>query len=330
MQRLDRRIKILRGKRNTAYDTNQTYLAGADRERVARKIRRHLRQLDPIVLKTPRWSQAPELLDDVLVDVAIGEPKVRCKLLSVSPMQGRSAADCWTYLVRAIMEFCDLTIEGPAGQAVSRHGFRSVMGNLLRRTIHGERSALLLHGVETMNVEALEDLVHVFSHHLKEAGEARKLTLLIAGSVAMPHLELPGAVYLRLPDYGREEAVEHMVEYLGHTPPGPVNRALELVGGVPALVDCLGEQAQTKGFGSSKEDHLKALTPMMEELRGAISIVSADQALAERLEDVARHETLPMEEMDMKLIRAGILRRCGGRFDQVTLRANVFLRLLNG
>lgn len=330
MQRLDRRLVILRGKRTMAYDPNQAYLAGAERERVARKIRTHLRQLDPVILQTPRWSQAPQLLDDVLVDLAIGTPAINCKLLSLSPMQGRSAADAWTYMVRAIMEFCDLTIEGPAGQAVSRHGFRSVMGNLLRRTIHGKRSALLLHGLETLNVEALEDLVHVFAHHLKEAGEARKLTLLLAGSVSMPDFDLPGATRLRLTDYAREEAVDHLVEYLGTTPPGPINRALDLVGGVPALIDCLGEGAERGNFGSSKEDHVKALGPLMEELRGAIAIVSADQVLAERLEDVARHDTLPREEMDSALLRAGVLRSIGANADSVALRAPLFLQLLNG
>ncbi|MCO4747274.1 MAG: hypothetical protein KC912_20920 [Proteobacteria bacterium] len=328
-QRLDRRLKILRGKREHAFNADQVYLNGAERERVIRKMRTHLRQLDPVVLKTPRWSRAPEMLDDLLVDLAIGRPPLRCKLLSLSPMQGRSAHDAWSYLVRGLLEFCDLAIDGPAELAVTRHGFRSVMGNLLRRTIHGERSALLLHGLETLNVEALEDLVHVFSHHLQEAGEARKLTLLLAGSVSMPSFSLPGAVHLTLPDYTREEAADHLVEFVGHIAPGPRKRALDLVGGVPALLDCLGEHSENSGFGSSKSDHLKALTPMMEELRGAIELVSADQDLAERLEDVARHEVLPFEEQDAKLLRAGILRHVPGSTERVAVRAPIFLQLLN-
>lgn len=329
-QRLDRRMVILRGKRNSAFDSEQLYLNAATRERVIRKARTHLRQLDPVILRTPRWSQGPNMLDDTLVDLAIGRPSINCKLLSLSPMQGRSAADAWTYLVRGLMEFCDLAIEGPAAQAVSRHGFRSVMGNLLRRTIHGQRSALMLHGLETLNVEALEDLVHVFSHHLIEAGEARKLTLLLAGSVSMPKLTLPGAVHLTLPDYSREEARDHLIEYVGHVPPGPLNRALDLVGGIPALLDCVGTSGEANGFGSSRADHSKALTPMMEELRGAIEIVSADQDLAERLEDVARHEILPLEPLDGVLLSAGILREVPGATDQVAVRAPIFLSLLNG
>jgi hypothetical protein len=331
MQRLDRRTTILRGKRATAYDPNQTYLAAATRERAARKIRCALRSLDPVILHTPRWSRAPEVLDDILVDLAIGEPSIHCKLLALSPMQGQSANDCWSYLVRAVMEFCDLTYEGPAGQAVNRRGFRSVMGNLLRRTIHGERCALLIHGVETMDVEALEDFVRVFGFHMTEAGESRKLTIVLAGSVSMANVDLPGAVHLSLPDFGQEEAFEHFVEYIGHTPPGPVNRAIDLVGGVPALLNCIGEKAQADGFGSSKEDHIKALGPVMEELRHALAIVSADQRLAERLEDVARHEVLPMDEStDQTLLGAGLLRQCVGREARVALRAQVFLHLLNG
>lgn len=330
MQRLDRRITILRGKRTNAYDPEQTYLSGAARERAARKIRCHLRNLDPVILHTPRWSRAPELLDDLLVDLAIGEPRVHCKLLSLSPMQGQSASECWSYLVRAVMEFCDLAYEGPAGQAVSRRGFRSVMGNLLRRTIHGERSALLIHGVETMDVEALEDFVRVFGYHMTEAGESRKLTIVLAGSVSMSNVDLPGAVHLSLPDFELEEAFEHVVEYIGHTPPGPVNRALELVGGVPALLDCIGQSAQTAGFGSSRDDHIKALAPVMEELRHALAIVSADQRLAERLEDIARHEVLPFDEsLDPVLIGAGLIHRRGGQREQVAVRASVFLHLLN-
>ena len=170
----------------------------------------------------------------------------------------------------------------------------------------------------------------MFSKHLQEAGEARKINFLFAGSVRMPDFELPGTVFLRLPDFGRQEAIEHLRSYVGVQPPGPINRALEIAGGVPALLDCLGEAALDSGFGSSHDDHRKALTPLMEELRGALELVHSDQKLAERIEDIGRFGVMPREDIDEPLISAGILVKVKPEPMRVALRAPVFLHLLNG
>ena len=78
MHRLDRRIRILRGKRNGAFDPDQYYLERASRAKVARKVRFHLRRMDPVVLITPRWSEARVFLEEFFARFAkielAGEP----------------------------------------------------------------------------------------------------------------------------------------------------------------------------------------------------------------------------------------------------------------
>ena len=115
MNRLERRTWLLRGKREGAYDIDQRWHEGALRSRVARRLRVLLRRNDPVVLLTPRWSQPARFLDDLALDLQIGSPRVRARVLSLQPLQARSVVETWQWLVRAIAEFAPsaaLTVKG--------------------------------------------------------------------------------------------------------------------------------------------------------------------------------------------------------------------------
>lgn len=330
MNRLDRRMRILRGKREAAFNPDQLYLARAHRARAARKIRSLLRRNVPVLLVTPRWSQAPRFLDDLAVDLSVGRPAVQARPLSLHPLQARTVHEAWTWLVHAFTEFCTLPIDGPVATAVSRHGFREVMTSLFRRSVRGPRRALLMHGIEHLPVEARDDLFRAFEEHVDESGDERRINLLIAGSVDAPTFELRGGERVILPDYSTEEAIEALVEYLGPVDRQRLSGVIELVGGVPALVERIGAEGESSGELANDRQRIgRVLGPLMEEVRGAVAIVTAVDGLAARLEAVSREGSLPEDtRWDRMLLRAGIfVPEDEGQARRVRVRARLFADL---
>lgn len=284
----------------------------------------------PVVLITPRWSRSYRFLDDVKVDLAIGRPRIACQTLSLEPLQGHTVHESWTWLVRAMSEFCELGIQGPVSQAVSRNGFRHVMSGLFDASTEGPRRALLIHGLEHLHVEARDDLIRVFEEHVRRAQSARRLNLLLAGTVDAPSFAVRGASRLVLPDFAPQEAVEALVEHTGLVQRGQLDKVVKVVGGVPALVDAVGLAAENgEGLVMSREALLRALGPLADEVRGAVAIVSSVEGLADRLDEVASSGPLPVDaEWDGMLERAGLVQSTGARRPgHVALRAPLFAEL---
>lgn len=315
--RLDRRLAILRGKRNSAFDRDQYYLERAIRARVARRTRVLLRRMRPVVMVTPRWSQARRFLDDVATDLLLGEPRVVCRTLSLAPLEGRTPHQAWNWLVLAITEFCELGESEGAWRMVSRHGFRHTIKNLfLRAEQDASRRCLMIHGLEHMHVEALRDLIHVFEDHVHQReGEAR-FNLLLAGSIDAPHFDIAGTERLVLPDYADREALEALVEHLGVDEVPKLRDLVSIVGGVPAMLDAFGQDVPGV-IGEVIADRRSAWRLMGNlalEMQQAFSIVAADDALHDRMEELANASGwLPLDPRDDALIRAGLVRIESGR-----------------
>lgn len=323
--RLDRRLAILRGKREGAFDRDQYYLEQAERARVSRKVRSLLRRMQPLTLVTPRWSQPRRFLDDVAVDLMLGEPAVRCRTLSLQPLEGRTPHQAWAWIVLAITEFCGLPIDGPAWQVVSRHGFRHVLRELLVRADAGERRCLMIHGLEHIHVEALRDLMEVFEDHVHHrAGEAR-FNLALAGSIDAPHFEFVGMERIVLPDFSEREALEALVEHLGPVELPRLRSLVALVGGLPAILDALGTEASDRlsEVVADRRALWRVLGGLALEIRRSFEIVAADDRLLERLEELARSGPLPEDPAtDDALGRAGLTRVDGpARRRRTSLRA---------
>lgn len=330
MQRLDRRLRILRGKKKTPFDPSQYAIERAARARAARRVRHLLRRMVPVVLHAPRWSEARAFLDDVGVDLGVRRPAIQCRTLALAPMVGRSVHDARQYLIRAIIELCELYVDGPVWLAVDRNGFRNVMRELLRRARTGPRRALLMHGVDHLHVEALADFVTVFEEHMEEFGGQRRLNVLLSGSPAMQPIGVEGFQSVRLPDYSVEEAIEALVEMLGPTDPSVLRGAIDAIGGVPALVEVVGRHAAAGQWITTDEDHLlQSLGRLGEEIRSVVSIACSDEGAAQRLDLLAREGASVREPSDESLLVAGLVNPCRGRgHDDVALRSPVFGRAI--
>jgi hypothetical protein len=327
--RLDRRLVILRGKRNGCFDYDQYYLERAERARVARQVRHRLRRMEPIVLITPRWSQAMRFLDDVGADLTIGRPRIESRTLNLAPLRGLSVPQAWAWLVQALGEFLEIKLDGPAWHAVSRHGFRFVMTQLFNRAQgRDEERCLMIHGLEFIHIEALKDLMQVFEEFMIRAGDQRRTNLLLAGAIDAAHLEFAGATRIVLPDFHEVEAVEALVEALGPIEAHRLQSIVELVGGVPAILDQLGaeEPSRISEIVANPESVWRILGGLAIEIRGAYEIVTADDVLSRRLDQLCMDGPQPEEEaVDFQLFRAGLVKRTRRGNQIITeVRAPVF------
>jgi len=331
MNRLDRRMKILAGKRDGAFDQDQYWFEKARRERVARRVRSRLRRMEPMVLVTPRWSKARRFLDDVATDLQLGEPSVRCRTLSLLPLAGRSLPQSWAWLVAAVTGFCNVDLPGPAWQAVSGQGFRAVMSDLLARAEDGPARCLMIHGLEHLHVEALTDLISVFDDHVRQTGQGRRFNLLLAGTIDASHFEFEAVQRIILTDFSDEEAREVLVEHMGPVEHHLLDATVGLVGGVPAILDQVGELGLSclTEIAANRDAVWKALGTLAVEIRAAFDIVASDDELSTRLEALAAEGVLPeLPESDYRLIRTGLI-KAGSRERRGTIqmRAPVFADL---
>ena len=323
--RLDRRLVLLRGKRSGAFDPNQRFYEAAQRTRMARQLRVLLRRMQPVTIVTPRWSQARRFLDDLSTDLMIGEPSVKCRTLSLLPLEGRTPHQAWAWLVQAVTEFCHLDLDGPAWQVVSRRGFRHVMGDLLKRAEHGERRCLMIHGAQHIHVEALRDLISTLETHIAERTGEPRFNLVLAGAVEANHFRIGGFRRLTLPDYGTEEALGNLVEHTGPQDPGLLESVVDIVGGVPAFLDVLAQDpSRLKEVLVDRDAVWRLLGSTALEVRAAVELTQTRDEAFDRLEALARGPR-PTEPLDESLHTAGLVRFEQG---QTFLRAPILADLV--
>lgn len=324
-QRLHRRLRLLRAKRTATFDRARAEaIEGAVRARAQRKVRAWLEQRRPVILVTPRWSLAPRFLDDIALDLQVGRDPIKARVLSVGLLAARPTHESWGWLIQALREFLGIAENVKIAQAVNREGFRGVITSLLRRSIGKDPVALLTLGVDSLPVETRDDLLRAFEEHAAEAGPDRRFTLLVSSSVDGSNFELEGAARIALPDFGYDEAIEALAEYVGPCDPERLARIIDVIGGVPALIDRVGAEAGSATHITHDRDAIwRNLGPLADELRNAVSIASGVEGLTERLDEVS-HGAKPPTAVDVHLLRAGLLTRAGAK---VALRAPLFADL---
>lgn len=315
VNRLQRRLnahKVHQG----AFDAAQPLLEVAVRERSARKVRAHLRRMEAVVLVTPRWSRPQGFLEGIAMDLAVSRPALSCRTASLRHLKGRTVTEAWRSALGLISQLAgtnasalQLAVPG------SRQGFRHTVTALMTRVneLATGPSALLCHGAEYLPLEALEDLslgwLDFAEAHPDRAD--RRVTLMLAGCVDVPIFDLGGAPRVTLTDYGEAEAAAALVGQTGPAVRMLLEGAARFTGGVPAMVDALGEGARRLGaIPRSQSGLIRALGPIADEIRGAVDIVAADSHVAERLDQLSGGE--PREEepsLDAPLLTAGLVRR---------------------
>ncbi len=310
--RLHRRLTLLRGKRHGAFDHDQYYLEGARRARVARKARCYLRDGRPLVVSTPRWSHPRSFLDDLAVDLSLGQPSLRCRTLSLRPLEGCSLQRAWSWLVHALRAFTHNPSAAPR-QVVQREGFRHGLAQLFREAEGRQRCCLLIHGLEHLHIEALHDLVATYDAHVREHPGTPALNVVFAGSFPSSPPEVHGAEHLFLDDHEATEAVEALVEHHGPEELAAIRAVVREVGGVPEVLAVLSQSAPTELRAMSTDPRLlwHALGALGTEIREAFDIVAAEPDGSARLEQLAQGPVGMDPQRDRALLTSGLVRVVG-------------------
>ncbi len=327
MNRLERRLRILRDKRQGTFDPEQHYLETALRGRTARRVRTNLRRMEPVILLTPRWSRAQSFLEDLALDLAVGTPPVGCRTVSFRPLKGKGETDAWMYCLAVLAQLSvDRWTEARAPLVVSRLGFRTAAVELLMRAQDrpGARVALLAHGAEHLPFATLLDLSTAWQEFTQFMPEERRTTLLLAATVDAPHIRLGDARRVMLDDLGEAEAAATLVARVGMGSPFRLENAARFTGGVPDIVEHLGAGSKDLGqLPTSASGMVRALGPLADDIRSAVDIASSDPVVAERLDLFLEGAALDEEPVvDRNLIMAGLLRRTAVEgSERVVLRA---------
>lgn len=336
--RVARRIQARRGHGSPVESTStavarQTYLETALRGRAARLVRTTLRRMEPVFVVTPRWSRPQGFLEEVALDLAVGEPSVGCRTIGFRPLRSRGPAAAWPFLLQVLGQ---LGRGGNGGEivatAVDRQAFKAGVGEALRAAHRSSRHrlAVLMHGIENIPVEVLADLVEEWSRYRLDHPEGTRVTLLLAGAERPAWLDLPDLHIVELEDYSEAEAIAAIVARCGPLPPRRLLTLARFTGGVPAVLDAVSGMIAERGSRLDVDVILHGMGAVADEMRGALDIVAARGELADRLGLLCKEPSLPEAiDVDSPLLAAGLLRRrrSGGQ-DQVTLRSPALAALL--
>lgn len=306
-------MNLLRAKRNSSFDTEQVWEEEALRGKTARRVRAQLRRLEPVAMLTPRWSAPQSFLEDIALDLAVGEPAIGCRTISFRPLLGRSIPEAWNFLLRVLAELPGNSWEArPVPMVVDRRGFYYAAEFLLGEA-HLEAPypvALLGHGCEHLPVEVLEDIALVWARYAAQAREDRRCTVLLSGCVDTPALDVGGAAKIELTDFAEPEAAASLVMQVGATSPVALARAARFSGGVPAIINAIAGGAAEHGIPAQPEDLLRCMGPVAEDIRGAMMQAMAHPDVADRLYQLLLGEPMIEEpQVDRELLMAGLLRR---------------------
>ena len=147
---------------------------------------------------------------------------------------------------------------------------------------------------------------------MRHAGD-RRATILLAGSASAPWLEVGAAPKIALADYAPSEAVSFIVGRAGPLPVERVERAVAFSGGVPAVVEQLGDEVVAGRLAETDPHRMVGrLGAVGDEIRQAVDLALSHDHLADRLHQLARGEPLAVAaEVDSPLVMAGLVRTSG-------------------
>ena len=95
----------------------------------------------------------------------------------------------------------------------------------------------------------------------------------------------------------------------GPTPAVVLDQAVRFSGGIPALVETMGEWLARDGWPANAEGWWRALGSLGEDLKAAVQVALASPDLAERFFILSDGRPRAEEPRDMTLLLSGLIRR---------------------
>ncbi len=335
MARIDRMIQRAAIGAPSGFDPSQHFVEQALRSQAARRVRLHVRRMEAVAVRTPRWSEPASFLEDLALDLAVGEPGVGCRTVNLRPLKGRCASESWQFTLHVFAQLGRREWRHrPPVLVADRGGFRFALSQLIEEAHDSALHpvALLAHGAEFAPMEVIEDLAQVWGEYAQRHPTGRRTTWLLAGTSAQAWWDMAGAPRVDLVDFGEAEAAATIIGLTPQTPLHALQRAAHFSGGVPGLVNAVADRLRQDPELPEHDDALLAsLGSVANELRGAVDIAHMDTALAERLYTlVAGGPVIFSPEVDEPLTMAGLIRRVKTHGeDHVQIRAPAISTLLS-
>jgi hypothetical protein len=308
VQRMMQRYSTVAGAR---FDPNQHQLEAALRGRVGRRVRASMRRMEPVLLSVPRWSQPERFLEDLALDLAVGQPGIGCRTVDLSPLKGRRASEAWQFTLHLFSQLGRKAWrQGASSMVVHRGGFRFALGEMLEEAHRTAPHpvALLAHGAQHLPVEIVADLRSVWNDYWNSHPEGTRCTLLLATAVGTDAVGIDGMTPVSLVDYGADEAATRLGHVRTSVVPSRLAEAVVFTGGIPGLVDAVG-QLGGRDLPAEDDALLYSLGPLVDEIRGAVDIVNMDSALSDRLHSLIHGQPVPeAPSVDDPLRVAGLVR----------------------
>jgi len=332
MKRGERRFEHWQARRESVFSPEASSGELDLRDRVGRQLRARLRQMQPTVLLTPRWSLSRAFMESLALEMALAQPAMTCHGASFSGLRGQRIVEARQRVLSAIAELSAAHwSEVQVPHVATSAGFvRAAEALLMRAQEQPGRIALFAEGVERLHVDVLSALSEAWNRFSDQCHGDRNVVLMMAGTLPSQRLELEGALRVDLPDYASQEAL-HVL-----SPDEPLGEqgemALAFSGGVPSFVGALAAGVQKLGgLPYSATGLIRLLGPLQNEVRQALDLVAADPILADRLEFLAQVECDVLQPIvDERLLAAGMvreLRPLGGK-RRVALRAPLLAAIL--
>ena len=326
------KVRVGREKRELgSFHIGQIDLESSNRDRARRKLIGYLRRMEPVILHTPRWSQAQPFLEGVALDLAVSRPSMSCRTLPLFGLWSQPVPNAWRRILTALAELSSenwATADVP--YVASNKGFESAALELLMRAQETNGSvALFGHGAHEVPFEVMESLVLAWERYSLKSHGDRKVTLLMASDTPLTRGSFTGAVDVTLPDYTLGEGVE----IIGgrERSASSLSVAWDYSGGVPAIVEALGERVQVLGgVPRSASGMGRCLGPLAEEIERVVLAVAADPLLADRIESLGWDGAKTSESIDLGLESVGLVETTGDINSRTTrLRAKAFALMLD-
>ncbi len=313
MPRVQRMMNRKTDGADVRFDPNQHRLEAALRGRVGRRVRASLRRMEPVLLSVPRWSQPERFLEELALDLAVGQPGMGCRTVDLSPLKGRRASEAWQFTLHLFAQLGRREWKRGAPMMVAhRNGFRYALSQLLEEAHRcaSHPVALLAHGAQHLPVEIVTDLRTVWNDYWNAHPEGARCTLLLATAVGTDSVGIDGMVHVDLVDYGPGEATLHIHDGTYGTSSSQLVRAVHFTGGIPGLVDAVGQLRRTRrDLPVDNDVLLYSLGNLVDEIRGAVDIVNMDSALSDRLYRLSDGKpALARPDVDAPLREAGLVR----------------------
>jgi hypothetical protein len=315
------------------FDPAQHMLELGLRGRAARSIRTHVRQMRPVIVRAPRWSDPAAFLEELALDLAVGLPGVGCRTVNLRPLKGRKHSEAWQPTLHAFSQLGrQAWSRQPPPMVVDRGGFRFAIQSLLEEAHSGaaHELALLAEGAEHLPLEIIEDISAAWQAYRGAHPEGARCTMLMTVGAGAGKVELAGGSTIELVDLGQREVVEQLGQLPGLSS-AQVDAVARFTGGIPRLVSAVGATAAASGGLSGDRDMLlHSLGPLVDEMRGAVDIVQMDGAVADRLDSLIGGAQLPVAPaVDRPLRMAGLIRTVRSHGEpRVALRAPAIATLL--